>query len=245
MIQAIILAADYGVRLDSSSGFRVSSLLPIKGTPVIEYIANRLQAIEGLGAITIVANSRSFSQFQEWKDNYTSQVPITIIDNRTSNHKDSRGAIKDLFLAIETSGTASDALVIGADNLFSFSLDEFINFARSVYPSNVIGVYNLNGRLRPRRFGIVKLDNERKVIDFWEKPASLNGSRLVSTCLYFFPKEKLSLLKKYTEQEKTQLSCGHYIRWLSQTDSVKAYEFEGLWFDVGDSDSYADAVFEF
>ena len=245
MIKAIILTADSGLRLPNLAKTTLSSLLPIKGSPAIEYIVDRLQLLDEVDEIDIVVNSRFHSQFKDWSANYASSIPIKIIDNGTFNHKDSRGAVKDLYLSIDNGQQDKDILVVGADNIFSFDLNEFIDFAKSQYPHNLIGVYDLNGKLKPKKFGVVKVDAGNNVIDFWEKPDSLNGSRLISTCLYFFPKEKLHLIKKYIEEESGSHYPGDYIKWLTQRERVKAYKFEGLWFDISDIDSYTEAVFTF
>ncbi|MCK4810138.1 MAG: nucleotidyltransferase family protein [Candidatus Omnitrophica bacterium] len=244
-MKAIILAAGYGTRLYPLTKERAKPLLPIRGKPIIEFIVNKVQLIEEVEEIFIVSNNRFFKQFQQWLDNFNSETPIKLINDGSLNHKDKLGAVKDLAFVCEKENIDDDLLVLGGDNLFSFSLDEFVDFTKKLRPNNVIGVYNLNGKLKANKFGIVKMDNTSKVIEFFEKPNQLNGSQLISTCLYFFPKEKVSLIKEYFQADNDLDKIGSYLEWLSQRDSVYGYTFQGDWFDIGDLDSYTEAVFTF
>ena len=101
---------------------------------------------------------------------------------------------------------------------------------------------------------MVKLDNTGKVIEFHEKPKHLNGSRLVSMCLYYFPREKLSLIKEYLSKPPLPIgervgvrgAIGAYIEWLSRKDAVYGYRFkEGDWLSIRDADAYTEAVCTF
>ena len=131
--------------------------------------------------------------------------------------------------------------------MFSFSLNKFIEYATNSHHCNLVGTFNLNGKLDPNKFGVVKLDEQSKVIDFQEKPSAHPGSSLVAMCLYFFPKDKLSLIYEYLDnQQNNPDESGHYISWLSKQDTVYGYTFnEGNWLDVGDIDAYTEAVFTF
>jgi glucose-1-phosphate thymidylyltransferase len=220
-------------------------LLPIRGRPIVEYIVANVQLLEEITQIFIVTNHRFYKDFKEWVDNFANTVPVELIDDGSHSHKEKLGAVRDLALVLEEEDTNDDLLVIGGDNLFSFTLDEFVDFAKKVRPSSLIGIYNLNGKLKPNKFGVVKLDKQSKVMEFYEKPQNLNGHKLVSMCLYFFPKEKTSLIREYIKEGNNLDKIGSYIQWLSKKDTVYGYSFEGDWFDIGDIDSYTEAVFTF
>jgi len=243
-MKAIILCAGNTARLPFSPKGCASALLPIKGKPIIEYIVNKLQAVNGLSEIIVVSNNRFYEQFQQWADNYVSSWPLTIVNTERKNTA-CPGAIADLVSVLKTRRVDDDILVIGGDNLFSFMLDEFVDFARNCYPQNVIGAYSLNGKLKPKKYGLLKLDETGQVIDFCEKPPVLNGLRLASICIYFFPKEKLDRLYEYQGQAPKTHTIGSYIEWLSRKEGVKGYEFEGSWFDIADDDTYTEAVCTF
>jgi len=222
-----------------------SALLPVKGKPIIEYIVNKLRLVRGVSEIVVVSSGRFYKQFQQWADNCLLACALTVVSSEPKNAKACPGAVSDLVYVLTKQHIDDDILVVGGDNLFSFMLDDFVDFARSRYPQNVIGVYSLNGKLKPKKYGLLKLDEAGRVVDFSEKPASLNGLRLASVCIYFFPKEKLARLYEYQDQMPKAPTIGSYVEWLSRREYVSGYEFEGLWFDIADEDSYTDAVCTF
>lgn len=243
-MKAIILCAGNTARLSFSPKGTASALLPIKGKPIIEYIVNKLQDIKELNEIIVVSSSRFYKQFQMWADKYVLRQPLTVV-NIEREKTACAGAIVDLVDVLKQQGINDDILVVGGDNLFSFMLDGFIDFAYRCYPQNVIGAYYLNGNLKPKKYGLMKLNETGAVIDFCEKPLVLNGLRLASICIYFFPREKLYRLYEYKNQAPKSHTIGSYIEWLTRKEQVSGYEFEGLWFDIADEDSYAEAVCTF
>ena len=244
-MKCIVLAADYQTRFYPLTKGTARPLLTIRGKPVIEYIVGKFQLLEEAEQIFIVTNRSFFRKIKVWLDNFASLVPIKLIDDGSVNHKDRLGAIKDIAYVCDKENIDDDLLVIGSDNLFSSMLNGFVDFAKSLRPHNVIGTYVLNGKFKPDKFGMVKVDENKKIIDFIEKPARLNGSTAVSMCLYFFPKEKLPLIKEYIKEAKSFEAAGNYIQWLTSKDTVYGYPFDGTWLDIGDADSYTEAVFTF
>ena len=270
-MKCIILSAGFGTLSCPITRDTTKSLLPVRGKPVIAHIIEKVQAAEGVDEIFIVSNQRFFSGFKQWLDNFPVTVPVKIINNGTLNCKNSLGAVKSLAFAIDSCNIDDDLLVIGGANLFSFSLDEFIESSLKMKPNPTIGVYNLNGRYKAKKYGVVKLNEKGKVIDFYEKPSGPNGKHLISLCLYYLPKETLSTVNTYlnaipsyakasegrrnTQRPKEVLSIpegytirdknnsiGNYIKWLVKQRQVQSFNFEGDWFDVSDTDSYAEAV---
>lgn len=267
-MKVIILAADYDARFYPLTKDIAKPLLPIRGKPVIEYTLNKVQLLEEAEEVFIVANDHFFKHYEKWLDNFPCRIPVKLINNGLKTRKDSLGAVGDLSLAIESQKLDDDLLIIGGDNLFSFSLGEFIRYSLSKRPSPLIGICDLNGRYRSHRYGVVKLNEQNRVIDFYEKAPYFKGQHLVSMCLYYFPKETLSLLNNYINPDKDIIrpketpstpegrdtryairkdinSLGNYIIWLTKRSIVCAYEFHGGWFDIGDIDSYTEAVCSF
>ena len=245
-MKALILAAGYATRLYPITNHKPKSLLTIKGKPIIEYIIAKIEQIKEIDQILIVTNHRYIKEFQHWQQDYPSVLPIRLIDDGSINEQDKRGAVGDISFAINEENIKDDLLIIGGDNMFSFSLNRFIERARNSRPFSFVGTYYLNGRLDPNKFGVVKLDIQSKIIDFQEKPSFHPDSSLVAMCLYFIPAEKLSLIYEYLSRQNNPDEVGHYISWLSKQDAVYGYTFdEGNWLDIGDIDAYTEAVFTF
>ena len=245
-MKALILAAGYGTNLYPITNHKPKALLTIKGRPIIEYILARLECLNDINEVLIITNHRYIKEFQKWFQDYPAAIPIRLIDDGSTNEKDKLGSMGDIAFAIRQAKIEDDLLVIGGDNIFSFSLNKFIEYARNLQSASFIGTFDLNGRYQPKKFGVIKLDTQSRVVDFQEKPAVRPESTLVAMCLYYFPKDKLSLINEYLNQKTGAEEAGHYISWLFKKDIVYGYTFnEGSWFDIGDIDSYTEAVFTF
>jgi len=244
-MKSIILAAGYGTRLYPLTKDRAKPLLPVRGKPIIEYIVRKIEHIEQVDEIFIVSNHRFYAQFKEWADNFVSNVPIHIIDDGSTNPNNRLGAIKDLALVIDGYNIHDDILIAGGDNIFSFSLKEFIDSAKMRSEHTYIGLFNMNGKLKAKKYGMVALDRQGKVSAFYEKPEKLNGANLVSMCLYYLPKEKANRIQQYIDQNLDLDQIGSYFQWLVENDSVYGHVFDGEWFDIGDIESYTEAVCSF
>lgn len=244
-MKALILAAGYLIRPYPLTKGRPKPLLTIRNRPIIEYIINKLESIEQIDQIFIVTNQKFFEQFQGWLDSFSSAKPIKLINDGSINKKDKLGAIGDISLTIREEKIEDDLLVIAGDNLFNFGLQGFIDFAQKMSPQNSIGIYNLNGKTKSNKFGIVQLNGDEEIVDFKEKPTKPESS-LIAMCIYFFPKEKLHLISDYLSHNDHNGAPGNYISWLIESDRVYGYTFDkGTWLDIGDADAYTEAVFTF
>ena len=92
---------------------------------------------------------------------------------------------------------------------------------------------------------MVRIDGKNLVTDFEEKPQNPK-STLISTGIYFFPREKVQGLRAYVNLEGAKLDApGYYIRWLSANDKVYGFPFSEKWYDIGDLESYRRADEEY
>jgi glucose-1-phosphate thymidylyltransferase len=244
-MKVLILCAGNTMRTPLASKNAQPALLTVKGKPVIEHILDKIQILTNVSGVCIVTNASYHDKFKAWADDYSTLIAIKVINNQKSNGRDYSGSCAELAAILEKEEIKEDVLVIGGDNLFSFELNDFVDFAKTRRATATTGVYNLNGSLQPKKYGLLKLGADNSVIDFCEKPNLLNGLRLVSICLYYFPKEKLDILHQYTSQNLKVNSLGSYLEWLVKKEPVSGYRFEGEWFDVSDEEAYSEAVFSF
>jgi glucose-1-phosphate thymidylyltransferase len=85
------------------------------------------------------------------------------------------------------------------------------------------------------------LGRGNKLIDFKEKPRNPK-STLIAMCLYYFPKDKLGLIKEYLNSKKNKHDAtGFYIEWLRKKVPVYGFVFNGRWYDIGDHRFYHEA----
>lgn len=216
-------------------------LLKLGGKRIIDYIVEKLQNLEGLDEIIVVTNSRFISFFREWAKKVKIKVRLSLVDDLTKSLADRRGAIGDINFAINKKRLKDDLLVIGGDNLFSDELNIFLSFVKSKKEEPVVGVYNVGGLEKARHYGVLKLNNRDKIVDFQEKP-KIPKSTLVAMCLYYLPEEKLGFIKEYmNNRTKGTDATGLYIDWLSKRTPVYGFIFNGKWYDIGEHRFYNEA----
>ena len=228
------MAGGYATRLYPLTKKYPKPLLEVRGRPIIDYIIEKLELVGGINEIYIVTNNKFIADFRKWAKTVKSPKKITLIDDLTRNNRDRLGAIGDINFVIKKKKVKEDLLVIGGDNLFSGSLQKFLDASKKNVVSASIGLYRLKRRKDASRYGVVKLDKSKKVIDFQEKPKHPQ-SNLVAMCLYYLSKNYLYLVNAYMQDKKIKADAtGSYIVWLKDRAQVYGHVFNGSWFDIGD-----------
>ncbi len=241
-MKALVLCAGYATRLYPLTKDRPKHLLPIADKPMLEYVIAKLEDIKEINEIFIITNSRFFPQFQEWNKKLKLKRNVKIIDDGTTSDETKLGAIGDVKFVIEKEHIGDDLLVLAGDNLFQLNLVEFIRFFKKNGIS--IAVYDVKSKDLVSKYSEVKLDDEKRVISFIEKP-SQPETTLAAICMYLFPKEKLNLINKYIEKGNNPDQPGRYIQWLYKRESVYGFVFSDNWYDIGDINQYNEANMEY
>lgn len=237
-MKALILAAGYATRLYPYTKNFPKPLLEVNKKPIIEYLVEKLDRLNGLSEIIVVSNNRFFSYFEKWKSNLKTGKKIRIVNDLTNNPKDKLGAVGDMNFVFSKFGFNDDYLVIGGDNFFQEPLSEFVSLAKEKAGAVTLGVCDIKKKSEARNYGVVKLDKNRRIINFWEKPARPQSS-LVAMCLYYFPCSRVSLIKEYLKDRANNSdAAGAYIGWLVKHKSVNAVVFKNYWIDIGNIHTY-------
>ncbi len=240
-MKVILLCAGYATRLYPLTKDRPKPLLPVGSRAMLEWTLERLRVVEGIQDIFVVTNARFAEHFEKWARTIQYPWPIDIINDRTTSNEDRLGAIGDLnFVLQQKKVGAEDLIVIAGDNFFDFNLLEFLNYGKSKRPHPAIAVYDVKNRELAKNYGLVRLDGDGKVLEFYEKPAD-PPTTLASCGLYWLPAETRVFLDRYLASGHNSDQPGHYMRWLAETDSLYAIPLKGRWLDIGDPASYEKA----
>lgn len=229
-MKVVIMAGGYATRLWPITKDNPKALLPVGDKLIIDYI---LEKTKELDLELYLSTNRFFaSQFKEW----ARDRDITLLVEETLHEEEKLGTIGALDEAVKKLGL-DDYLIIAGDNLFSFSLKDFL----SKYDGKtLIAVYDVGDFELAKRYGVVLLEGER-VVDFEEKPVKPK-STWISTGVYIFPKEIMNLIPEYLN-EGNKDSPGYFVQWLlSKGIEIYAYRFDDYWYDIGSSDSYLEAM---
>ncbi len=244
-MKILLLAAGYATRLYPLTLNTPKPLLPVAGRTVLEFIFDLIEPLKEVDEVFIVTNKRFYQAFDAWRRSFKSSKRITVIDDGTTSNETRLGATGDIEFVIEKKDIKDDLMVLAGDNLFKADLSPFLDFCASKRPSVTIGLYDIKDLILATRYGIVSIDKNSKVIDFKEKPASPQ-STLAAMCLYFFPEERLGIMKRYLEIDTAKDAPGYFLEWLYKREPVFGYVFKDKkWFDIGDKKSYEDADKEF
>jgi glucose-1-phosphate thymidylyltransferase len=239
-MKALILAAGYATRLYPITRKYPKSLLEVNGQPIINHIIDSLRPEKDIDEIIVITNSKFLNFFKKWKSGFCTKIKLTLIDDETEDNETRLGAIGDMDFAIEKNRIKDDLLVIGGDNLFGKEVVDFLKFAKEKRNPS-IGVYDIKDLSSATHYGVVNLDRFKRIINFQEKPKRPRSS-LVAMCLYYFPRENLSLIKGYLgNRSKSSDATGLYIDWLRKKLPVYGFVFKSFWFDIGSHQSYNHA----
>lgn len=239
-MKCILLAAGYATRLYPLTKDLPKSLLPIGDSTILEFIIKKIEQIDCIGHIFIVTNDRFCGQFDNWVAKRQSMKKITVLNDGTTTNENRMGAIADMRFAVNVGMVDDDILVMAGDNLFDFFLTDFVDFFDRV-DRDCITTHELLEPDALRRTGVIEIDEHYKVIGFEEKPPHPK-SNLAVPPFYIFKRSTLPLIREYLDEGNNPDAPGNFIPWLIQHNEVYAYLFEGTRYDIGNMESYQQAV---
>ena len=228
-MKAIALAAGYATRLYPLTLNTPKPLLKIAGKPMIEYILDKLYEIPSLDEIFIITNDKFFDKFNNWINNYKSNISIEIINDKTNSNEDRIGAIGDIDLVIKREKINDELIIVAGDNLFEFSLKEFVDFSKD---NPIVASHDINNIDLAKQYGILSVDDKYKITNFEEKPEKPK-STLAATCIYFLPSDIVKMIDEYIQKGNPTDKPGHFIQWLYKETEVYSFVTKERWFDIG------------
>jgi glucose-1-phosphate thymidylyltransferase len=229
-MKALILAAGYATRLRPLTDSIPKQLLPVGGRPMVDWILDRIEETSA-DEVHLVTNARFAADFERWAEH----KDVMVHNDGTTSNEDRLGAIGDIRFV----GLDDELLVIAGDNLFDYSLADYEAYWRE-REGSCIAVLDVGDRELARKYGIVDVDENDRVIGFVEKPAD-PPTTLCATATYLYTREHARLIATYLAEGNPPDQPGNYIAWLHRLAPVYAYRFEGEWYDIGDGDQLLEA----
>jgi glucose-1-phosphate thymidylyltransferase len=235
-MKGLILAAGYATRLRPLTDTLAKELLPVGGRPIIDAIVESIGEVAAVDEIHVVTNARKAPAFERWAEGRAVQVH----DDGTTSNDDRLGAVGDMRFVIERAAIDDDLLVIAGDNLFDFSLAELAEFWRGKDDASALAVRDVGSRELARRYGIVELAPDDRVVQFIEKPDD-PPSTLAATATYLFQRSHVPLVSVYLDAGNAHDQPGRFVAWLQERERVFGWQFDGGWYDIGDYEQLLEA----
>ena len=241
-MKCIFLAAGYATRLYPLTENFPKPLLKVGDRTILDWLIDDLFATGLIDEYIVVTNHKFAGIFREWAASSfqgLSLESIRILDDGTSTNDTRLGAVKDLELAIKTYGIDDDSLVMAGDNLLTFSLKEFVEYARKKDTSCIMRYAEADPK-RLRKSGIVEVDADDRVLSMEEKPADPK-SHWCCPPFYCYKRQDLARVGEAIAAGCGVDAPGSLAAWLSARTPVHAWPMPGPRFDIGSLEAYEEA----
>jgi NDP-sugar pyrophosphorylase family protein len=233
----VLLAAGFGTRLGALGEACPKGLLEVAGRPAIEYAARAAEALPAVCALDVVTNARFHGAFAAWAAARPAGKPVRLWNDGARHAGERLGALGDLRRWIALARPREPVLVLGADNVFDFSLAPLAERARR---EPVVTLCDVGTRARVSLLASVELDAEDRVVRFVEKDPAPRDT-LACVALYGLPPSTLGDLERYAAEGGAQDNLGYFVEWLHRRRRVRGLRLAGRFVDVGTPEDYARA----
>jgi glucose-1-phosphate thymidylyltransferase len=234
-LYAIVLAGGYATRLWPLTLYTPKALLPIAGKPILDYIMDKLEAMQPpLTRIVLSTNDHFQQQFKEWLA-FRNYKKVVLLPDISDNEGQKPGAIKAMANII-TSAEEDDVMVLAGDGMFNDGLLEFLTVFKK-RKETVVALYEAASFEEAKRCATVNVDGDDKIIDFTEKP-SQPTTKMVCGAVYLFKKGVNRQLRQYLALRLPTDQSGRFIEWLCRQAPVYGYTLKDPLWDIGTPESY-------
>jgi glucose-1-phosphate thymidylyltransferase len=235
-MKALIIAAGFCTRLYPVTEYFPKGLLPVAGTPIIQYAMDGVAAQPDITQLAIVTNHRYARTFSIWANSTYPNRRIQVVDNGVTVPEKRLGAIGDLLYSVDRLKWDDDIVVLASDTLVSLDWPPFLDFFRR-RRGVVTAVYRTSDRSEiAGRLGCATIDGDR-LVGFVEKPA-VPPSDYIGVPYYVFPREALPLIRAYRDSGRALDAPGAVLTELIGKIPTYAFTVSGYYYDIGTIESY-------
>ncbi len=160
-MKALVLVGGFGTRLRPLTLTTPKQMLPIAGTPMIEWVVGRL-AQYGVDEVVLSLGYRPDAFIEAYPDQMCAGVAIRYVTE--PEPLGTSGAVR--YAALEA-GLDETFLVLNGDVLTDLDVGSLIDFHRSRGAEATIALHRVED---PSAFGVVPTHDDGRVIAFVEKP---------------------------------------------------------------------------
>ncbi len=265
-VLSIILGGGAGTRLYPLTKMRAKPAVPLGSKfrlidiPVSNCINSEIYQIYVLTQFNSASLNRHISRaytFSGFSDGFVEVLAAQQTPENPNWFQGTADAVRQ-YLWLFLDSAVDDYLILSGDHLYRMDYREFLRRHRETNADITISVVPMDDR-RASDFGLMKIDEAGRVVDFSEKPKgdALKAMQVDTTVLGLTPEEaqqspyiasmgiyifKREALLKLLRESPERTDFGKEIIPASAKDyNVQAYLFNGYWEDIGTIEAFFDA----
>jgi glucose-1-phosphate adenylyltransferase len=265
-VLAIILGGGAGTRLYPLTKLRAKPAVPLAGKyrlidiPVSNCINSEIYKIYVLTQFNSASLNRHIARtynFSGFSEGFAEVLAAQQTPENPNWFQGTADAVRQ-YLWLFQEWDVDEYLILSGDHLYRMDYTKFVQRHRETNADITISVVPMDER-RASDFGLMKIDNAGRVIDFSEKPKGdalkemavdtsilgLTGDAvkqmpyIASMGIYVFKRE---ILTKLLQAAPDQTDFGkEIIPGCAKDHNVQAYLFDGYWEDIGTIEAFYDA----
>lgn len=239
----IVIAAGYATRLYPLTENFPKPLLKIGKRNILERMLDDIDSLPEIDSHIIVTNHRFVPIFEQWLATTSYTKPITIIDDGTESNETRLGAVRDLLLVLEKCAVDDDIMVLAADNILEFSMQDFVNYFRKKGTSVIMCHYESELK-KLQRTGVIAVDADMRVLEMQEKP-EVPISNWAVPPFYIYSRSDLPFIRDSMAHGCGFDAPGNLAHYLAEVTTLHAWPMPAGRFDIGSLDSYEEAQKQF
>ena len=233
--KGIILAGGYGTRMSPLTKAVNKQLLPIYDKPLIFYPLSILM-LANIRDILIIVNKGQLDQYKKILPNGKNLgIKISYMEQNKPIGLPDAFIIGEKFIEKQ-----NVALILGDNFFYGQNLTKTLtNSSNLKHGAKII----LHRVLNPEKFGVAKINKNKKIILIKEKP-KVFISDLAITGLYFFDNKVVNLAKKLNVSSRGELEITDLLNLYRKQKklTVDIIGRGGAWLDTGSMDDYYKTI---
>ena len=187
-----------------------------------DWILDRIEDSGEIDGVHVVTNAVYAPAFERW----AAGRGVVVHDDGTTSNETRLGALGDIRLAVREGGLGADGLlVIAADNLFEFSLADYIAFWRAKGEGSAIAVHRLADPTLASLYGVVELDDDDRIVIGMEEKPERPRSDLARDCDLPLLRRAPGAARALPRRGQPPDPPGRFLSWLCRARRVYGFRF--------------------
>lgn len=265
-VLGIILGGGAGTRLYPLTKLRAKPAVPLAGKyrlidiPISNCINSEIQKIYVLTQFNSASLNRHVSRaynFSGFSDGFVEVLAAQQTKENPEWFQGTADAVRQ-YIWLFQEWDIDEYIILSGDHLYRMDYTKFVEHHRQTGADITLSVVPIDEK-RASAFGLMKIDNTGRIVDFSEKPEgdelqkmavdtailglspekAKESPYIASMGIYVFKKE---VLEKLLKDNPNQTDFGKEIIPAAAKDyKVQAYLFKGYWEDIGTIEAFYDA----